>query len=61
MTNEEAQSVEIGDTLYVNTLEIKVTGIKRWFNDVFFSSDYGEFNASVCVPALTDLPGEDKR
>lgn len=48
MTEQEVASVQIGDKLMVNQLEIIVTGKVFQYGDWFIDTEYGQFNISVC-------------
>jgi hypothetical protein len=48
MTNEEAATVQVGDTVRVGELTATVEEVVHQFDDVSFATEYGNFNASVC-------------
>lgn len=73
MTNKEAELIKIGEPVQVSDLVVTVKEIKRQYGDIFFFTDYGDFNASVCervheldcafddylpVSAIRTAPGE---
>ena len=48
MTNEEAKQIKVGDSIRIGELITTVEEIKNQFGDTFFSTEYGDFNVSVC-------------
>jgi hypothetical protein len=54
LTREEAETIQVGDTVHVGALAATVEGVKHQHGEMFFETQWGDFNISVCGKPVKD-------